>query len=234
MNRMIRSRPGGGSSLLTEGGPVPLICTGSPVHATFTPAGTGRPAPSSEMESPNALLAAIDAFLIAPYRWPANPYLGWWLGTGLLALWSAVLGEVTGMIAVRANRRTIRNAFSEASDRHDQSLSALQAGDRDLYKDINSLANEAYGKAFFLQITVAAAVLWPVPLAIAWLQLRFAGLRMELPVSIPWLGNQISALFLYMVLYILARILLSRSRSLRQKHFGEKGGGKGRMRKEER
>jgi len=57
---------------------------------------------------------------------------------------------------------------------------------------------------------------------------------MELPVSIPWLGNQISALFLYMVLYILARVLLSRSRSFRQNHFGKKGGGRGRMRKEER
>ncbi|VBB42524.1 conserved membrane hypothetical protein [uncultured Desulfatiglans sp.] len=166
------------------------------------------------MESPNALLAAIDAFLIAPYRWPANPYFGWWLGTGLLALWSAVLGELTGTIAVQANRRTIRDAFSEASDRHDQSLSALQAGDRDLYKDINSLANEAYGKAFFLQITVAAAVLWPVPLAIAWLQLRFAGLRFGVPVSIPWVGADFSASLVFILMYVVARIV---SRHLRCK-----------------
>lgn len=176
------------------------------------------------METSNALLAAIDALLITPYRWPADPCLGWWLGTLLLSLWCAALGELSAALAVRVNRSAIREAFSEASNRHDQSLYALRTGDRVAYKGINALANEAYGKAFFLQITVAAAVLWPVPLAMAWLRLRFADLRFQLPFSLPGLGDKVSALFVYILLYIFSRILLHRLRVFRQYRMGKERG----------
>ncbi len=36
----------------------------------------------------------LDALLIAPFRWPASPYLGMWLGSTLLALWCLILGYV--------------------------------------------------------------------------------------------------------------------------------------------
>ena len=41
------------------------------------------------------LIEAVDSLLIAPYRWPKNPIIGWWLGTVFVAMWCTILGEMT-------------------------------------------------------------------------------------------------------------------------------------------
>ena len=92
----------------------------------------------------------IDAILIAPYRWPADPVVGWWVGTVLLALWAVLAGEATLALAYRVNRFRVREVEREMMARHHQSINALKAGDKSAYKAINKLANDAFGESFFL------------------------------------------------------------------------------------
>ena len=96
--------------------------------------------------------------------------------------------------------------MTETARRHDQSMNAMRAGDKVAYKAINKLANEAYGKTFFLQLAMAAASLWPIPLALAWLQLRFFRVDFPLPVELPFLGKSVGYPFVFLPAYILVRI----------------------------
>ncbi len=158
------------------------------------------------VESLTWFVALIDPVLIAPYRWPSDPILGWWVGTTLVCLWCTLLGELTMALAFRANRSHIKAVVREMGQRHDQSMNALKAGDRGAYKSINKLANEAFGKTFFLQVSMAAASLWPVPFALGWMQSRFAGIDFPLPAEIPGLGEGVGYPFIFIPLYVLTRI----------------------------
>jgi hypothetical protein len=88
-------------------------------------------------------------------------------------------------------------------------MNALKAGDKKSYKAINQLANEAYGKTFFLQVAMGAATLWPIPLALGWLQLRFSEVRFPLPLDVSLLRNGVGYEFVFIPLYILVRILVA-------------------------
>jgi hypothetical protein len=160
------------------------------------------------------IVGRADLFLIAPYRWPGNPVAGWWLGTSMLAVWATVLGEITVALAFRANRSYVREVAREMSDRHDQSINALKAGDKDAYRAINKLANEAYGRTFFLQVAMGASSLWPVPFALAWLQTRFSGVDFFLPLKVPIIGDSVTYPFIFLPLYVLARIVFGKVKRL--------------------
>ena len=162
------------------------------------------------MDMVSGLTNGIDQFLIAPYRWPNNPMMGWWLGTLILVLWSTLSGRATMALVMRMNLRHVQDGLAETSLRHTQSMNALKAGDKESYKAINKLANEAYGKTFFLQVAMAAASLWPIPLALGWLQLRFSDVRFPLPLDLPLVGNSVGYAFVFIPLYILVRILLGK------------------------
>ncbi|MFP4085931.1 MAG: hypothetical protein ACLFUL_03985 [Desulfobacteraceae bacterium] len=77
-------------------------------------------------------------------------------------------------------------------------------------KAINKLAHEAYGKTFFLQLAMAAALPWSIPLALAWLQLRFFRVDFPLPVELPFPGKSVGYPFVFLPAYILARIAWNR------------------------
>ncbi|MBW1797133.1 MAG: hypothetical protein JRJ21_01740 [Deltaproteobacteria bacterium] len=160
------------------------------------------------------LMELVDAFLIAPYRWPQDPVLGWWLGTFILALWSTILGEITLAIAFRANRSHVKETTREMTEYHDRSMNALKAGDKGAYRAINKLANEAFGKTFFLQIAMASASLWPVACALGWMQTRFSNIRFPLPFDMPLLGETAGYPFIFIPLYILTRIIFGKVKKL--------------------
>ncbi|MBW1780148.1 MAG: hypothetical protein JRL30_05370 [Deltaproteobacteria bacterium] len=162
------------------------------------------------MDFVSGLIEAIDSLLIAPYRWPGHPVIGWWVGTSILAIWTALLGRMTIALVFRVNRSHIKDTVQEMSQRHSQSMNALKAGDRQAYKAINKLANEAFGRSFFMQVSMAAAALWPIPLALAWLQLRFSSVDFPIPVTLPLIGNNVGYAFIFIPLYILARIILGK------------------------
>ena len=163
------------------------------------------------MDTVTWVVHGLDAFLITPYRWPGNPVIGWWLGSFVIALWCALLGMLTSAFACRANASHIREVDSEVVERHNQSMNALKAGDRSAYKAINKLAKEAYGKSFFLGMTLACASLWPPALALAWMQTRFSDISFPLPVAIPLIGETVSYPFVFIPIYILARIILGKT-----------------------
>jgi hypothetical protein len=85
-------------------------------------------------------------------------------------------------------------------------MNALKAGDKEVYTGANKLANDAFGRSFFLQLAMGMASLWPAFLGAAWLQARFQGV----PVPVPFSDLQINWLPPYVVMYIVIRIAMSR------------------------
>jgi hypothetical protein len=153
-------------------------------------------------------LNSIDPVLISPYRWFENPLLGWWAGTFVLAVWAGLLGELTLAIAYRINRSHIARNMDQTQYYHERSLNAKASGDEAAYKGINRLANEAFGKSFFLFMAMGMASLWPAFFAAAWLNERFADIVFPLP---RWAGGfELNFIAPFIILYIVARVLLGR------------------------
>jgi hypothetical protein len=153
-------------------------------------------------------LRPLDPFLIAPFRFFDDPILGWWLGTLVLAFWAVLIGELTVAAVFRINRTPVAKQWEETSYYHEQSLKAKQAGDEAAYKKINKLANEAYGKSFFLFIAMGMASLWPAFFAASWLNMRFGEIAIFLP---KWMGGvELSFLAPFVLLYLAVRIIFSR------------------------
>jgi hypothetical protein len=160
------------------------------------------------MNPVESLFANIDPLLIAPYRFFENPMLGWWVGTAVLAFWSVLLGELTMAVVYRINRAPVAENWKQMMYYHEQSLKAKQAGDEKAYQGINKLANESYGKSFFLFIAMGMASLWPAFFAAAWLNMRFGDFLFTLPA---WAGGwQLNFIAPFVVLYIPIRILFSK------------------------
>ena len=108
----------------------------------------------------------------------------------------------------RINRGPVAALCKETTYYHEQSLKAKQAGDESAYAGINKLANEAYGKSFFLFIAMGMASLWPAFFAAAWLNLRFGEIAFFLP---KWIGGlELSFLAPFVLAYLAVRILFSR------------------------
>jgi hypothetical protein len=153
-------------------------------------------------------LLKVDPMLVAPYRWFGNPMLGWWMGTFILALWSVFLGELTLMLAYRANRRYMAENLEQTIYYYRQSFKAKRAGDEKAYKLINRQANEEFGKSFFLFLAMGIGSLWPAYFAVAWLNKRFGDIDFILPA---WAGGfELNYLAPFILLYIAARIIFSR------------------------
>ena len=60
-------------------------------------------------------------------------------------------------------------------------MEALKAGDRPAYEAANKLANEAFSKSFFMQLTLSATFFWPVFFALGWMQYRFLEIEFPIP-----------------------------------------------------
>jgi hypothetical protein len=157
------------------------------------------------MELPGLFLA-LDPYLIWFYRLPANAYVGFFLGTLVLALICLALGEITISLAARLVSKRLYHLTAEASRYQDLSIDAAKAGDKTAYKAANKLANEAFGKSFFSQVALSMARLWPIPFALAWMQTRF--LEVEFPV--PVLGFSVGYLGIFIILYATAYILFKK------------------------
>ena len=160
------------------------------------------------MEQITWLLTKIDPVLIYPYRLFENPMIGWWVGTFILALWASLFGELTLAVAYRINRRHIAKNLDQTTYYHLQSLKAKQAGDEKAYKGINKLANEEFGKSFFLFMAMGMASLWPAFFAAAWLSKRFGDIVFVMP---KWAGElELNFIAPFIILYIVARFIFSK------------------------
>jgi hypothetical protein len=168
--------------------------------------------PVSGMALMHDLWLWIDRFLILPYRVPGNPMIGFFLGTFVLALWCALIGELTLAALWLINRSHLGSLRRETVAMHNLSLKAILSRDKESYTACNKQANEAFGRYFFAQVGLGAAALWPLFFALAWMQTRFAEVTFPLAYPLNMLTPAVGYVFVLFLCYLLARILLKNLR----------------------
>jgi len=147
---------------------------------------------------------AIDALLIAAFRWCAPPWAGFLVGMTTLACGSALVGRLCGAALAYVQRSRRTREEGAAKKHHELSLAALRAHNKPAYLASNHLAQEAYGNAMALAAGRAAAGLWPACAALAWLYWRFAA------TPLPLVGESAGPAIFFLPLYGLAQWGLSR------------------------
>lgn len=162
------------------------------------------------MDSITWLLLAIDPWLIAPYRWPSSPLMGYVLGTAFLCLQCTVLGDLSSSGVMALNKRRLRQIRRDMDKHQDLSETALKRGDKESYKAVNRQALDAFGHSFSLGAAIFCVTLWPVAFALAWMDLRFAHVGLDLPVNLPVFGESVHYFPFFLMLYIAVRMVYSR------------------------
>lgn len=158
------------------------------------------------MEAIRLVLVVLDPLLILPFRVPGPPLVGYLLGIFVLCLWCMPLGDATGLLVARLNRGVYGRYAKDMVHHHNLSIRAAKTGDNANFRAVNKQAHDAFGKYFFSQATVFTATIWPVPFALAWLDLRFREVFIPLPL-VDFAANYV---FFFIPLYILARLLYPR------------------------
>jgi hypothetical protein len=142
----------------------------------------------------------LDPYLIWFYRLSDSAEVNFLLGTLVLAIFSLLVGELTSFVAARIVRRHFEQVASKAKKYQDLSMEALKSGDRPAYEAANELANEAFGKSFFMQVALSATFMWPIFFALGWMQHRFQDVTFSLPFS----GFSLGYIGVFLILYVLA------------------------------
>jgi hypothetical protein len=145
----------------------------------------------------------LDPYLIWFYRITGYAWVDFLIGTFVLAFIALIIGEFTISLAFLAARKRIDQTTGEATKYQDLSVDALVAGDKQAYIAANKLANDAFGKSFFMQIALSAAFLWPIFFAVAWMQYRFSEIEFPLFFTDYSLGYIGVFIWLYVAAYIL-------------------------------
>ena len=158
------------------------------------------------MNSFAQLNAFLDPALIWAFRLAQNPQMGFFLGCVYVALCAVIVGDVTMSLAYRVNRKTHLAHQHEMLRHNDMSFQALACKDKRAFKACNTLANDAFGKSFFLGATLFCASIWPAALALGWLDQRFG--RVE-DLAAPFIGH-VRPEFWFIPIYIAVRIIFSR------------------------
>ncbi len=148
-------------------------------------------------------MSSLDSIAILPFRLLAEPVTAFWLGSAILALVSLLLGQSTVKIAMYANGAFLNQHVQDARKFENTYLGMLKNGEaRHDRSGVNGLANEAFGKAFFMGISISAASLWPVFFAAGWIDSRFTGIRLPLTGFENGLSNVAPLVITYIALYI--------------------------------
>ncbi len=149
---------------------------------------------------------ALDPFVIWAFRVSEESWVGFLFGSLILNLACVMLGDVTSILARRLNRKVYGAYHDEMVKHHNLSVKALRTSDKEAYKAVNKQAHEAFGKYFFSQAGAFALSIWPLPFALAWMEMRFGGIPMDLPFAIPGVGKSVFYPFFFIPIYIVVRI----------------------------
>jgi hypothetical protein len=156
----------------------------------------------------NEIMRMIDPFLIVPYRLTGDALAGFLIGTFCLCMICVVLGELTISAGIRLNRKHLQELKQEVSQKERLSFQAYAEEDRVSYKALNKAANDAWGRYFFTMAAYSGGILWPVPFALAWMQSRFQEVAFGLIFPLNrLLGDNVGYPFIFIPMYILARIV---------------------------
>jgi hypothetical protein len=145
----------------------------------------------------------LDPYLIWLFRVSGHGLADFLTGTLILACLSLLLGEISSALASLAIKRPIAEAVAKAAKYQQLSMEALAEGDKEAYRAANRLANEAFGKMFFMQVAVSAAYLWPIFFALAWMNYRFAEVEF---IPLPLINRSLGYIGVFILLYIPAYI----------------------------
>ncbi len=149
----------------------------------------------------------LDAFLIAPFRWPSIAKFGLWLGCIFLALYCIGIGKIIYNCLQKLHKQYYATMQNDMQHYHNISMKALHLGNKEAYFAANKIAHEHFGKHFFAKASISMASLVPVPFALAWLSLRFEGLTLY---TIPFTNLNLGYVFVFLTCYIILRIVLSK------------------------
>ena len=84
------------------------------------------------------------------------------------------------------------------------------------------MANEAFGKSFFMQVALSATFFWPIFFALGWMQYRF----LEITFPLPFIGFSLGYTGVFVILYIAAYVIFKSGKApdtLLAPHQGVKG-----------
>lgn len=146
----------------------------------------------------------LDPFLIWAFRiLPAGGF-AFVLGCIVLAILAVALGAVSSLCLKGWNRNWYRRQYEEMIRMHNVSVQAVEHGNKDAYLAANKEAMEAFGKYFFSQAGVFMVSLWPLPLILAWMDLRFRDAPLEI------VGLSIPYFVTFVLVYIGVRMVVGR------------------------
>lgn len=155
-------------------------------------------------------LQFLDPGIIWAFRLLSDPWTSFFLGMVYLTLLCVVLGDISSLLVRRMNRKVYGRYRDEMVRHHNLSVEALKSSDKAAYKAVNKQAHEAFGKYFFSQAGAFTLSVWPLPFALAWMELRFGGLPLTLPFSLPGVGDSVFYPFFFIPIYIAVRISYGR------------------------
>lgn len=148
----------------------------------------------------NQLFLSVDSFFIWFYRLSGYAPFDFFVGTFFLALVAVVIGEFSISFAFLLSRKSIQHVQDRMVNYQNLSIDALALGDKESYKAANKLANDAFGKTFFMQIGLSSARIWPAFLVVAWMNTRFY----EVDFEVPFIGGTIGFIPIFILLYVAA------------------------------
>lgn len=148
----------------------------------------------------------VDPYIIWFYRLTGYAFADFLLGTFVLAWIALLIGELTISVVFLIAKKRIDASTHEAQHYQDLSAEALSSGNKEAYRAANKLANDAFGRSFFLQTALSAAFLWPVFVALAWMNLRFA----ELEFSLMFTDYALGCIGVFIVLYAAAYLIFKK------------------------
>ena len=152
-----------------------------------------------------SLYLMIDPYLIWFYRITGYTFVDFFIGTFVLAWIALFMGEITISLSFLIVRQKIESVNQRMGKYQAMSMEALEAGDQETYKAANKLANDAFGRSFFMQIALSAAFLWPIFFALEWMSLRFSDVEFELLFSTRTMGFTGVFILMYALAYIAFR-----------------------------
>jgi hypothetical protein len=146
---------------------------------------------------------AVDPLIIWFYRITGYTFVDFLIGTFVLGMTAVILGEFTISLAYLANRKHIEKQTEDVVRFQNLSVDAIEAQNKPAYSAANKMANEAFGKSFFMQIALSTAFLWPIPLALGWMQYRFHDVEFRLLFTDITVGYFAVFIALYVAAYLI-------------------------------
>ena len=148
----------------------------------------------------------VDPYLIWFYRVSGYGFPDFLIGTFVLAWLALLMGEFTIAVVFMLVKERIDTTTQEARRYQDLSAEAMAAGEKEAYHAANKLANDAFGRSFFMQIALSGAFLWPIFVALAWMDLRFR----DVEFSLLFTGYSVGFIGMFIVLYAAAYLIFKK------------------------